>query len=387
MTVVILAPHLEYPPRNGGDIYIERLGKYLSRPRDEVVILAVRTLTYYANGIMIRQEQYQNSFRSKTWSAIRAVAMGSHYLSEKFLTPTYRAKVFDVISNYPNSLVVCSYILTAKLLDKSQGPAVILTQNDEISWFQNLRRFSKNPFQKLTAFFSERWVTRFLREHEQDYIYAHITESDYAGYKQLIPKHRALVVPAGVDIEPLPLTPAWDGKTRLLFCGSLSVKMNYDALIFFKERFWRLIKNQMGEQVEMLVAGSLPTSAVQQLCREQQWKLHPDLPNEALREIFGQANFSVLPFPYTTGAKLKLLNSLAAGLPVMATTNMNTLPEQDFLPNLYSDDPQTWLEHLKKFSQDSLRPESRASCQKYASRYGWETVVGKMDKDLEQMRL
>ena len=180
MTVILLAPHLEYPLRMGMDIYAERLGRYLSNCRGEVVILGARTLTTYENGAMLRQELFENSLRTKNWSAVRTILKGSHYYVEKFLTPAYRAKAVEVISNHPDSLLMCSYIVSASLLSKRDvsRPIVILTLIDEIAWFQQQRHFYSNPLQKLTAYLSERWVRRFLREHASDFVYAHITEED-----------------------------------------------------------------------------------------------------------------------------------------------------------------------------------------------------------------
>lgn len=137
----------------------------------------------------------------------------------------------------------------------------------------------------------------------------------------------------------------------------------------------------------MAVAGSQPAARIRQLCREQGWSLHPDLADEDLKALLVNSNFSILPFSYTTGAKLKLLASLAVGLPVMATANMNLLPGQDFPPNLYSDNPQDWLAHLTHSAQKSLLPETRTACQKFAARYAWQNIAERMNSDLENFGL
>ena len=387
MSAILLAPHLEYPPRHGADIYAERLGCYLSIQRGEVLILGASTLTYYENGSMLRQETYPNAMRSKNEAVLRALMKGGNYLAEKFLTPGFRLKAAEILAAHPNSLIVCSYILTASLLTKGAGPnpIVVLSHNDDVAWFRHLHQSSKNPLQKLAAWFSERWVERFLHEHAGQFVFAHISAADYAGYQHILPDQRAIIVPAGVDIEPLPTTLAWDGITRLFFFGSLSANLNYAALAFFRERFWPVIQPGLAGSVEVWVAGSRPSPAVQHLCRKQNWPLYPDLSDEDLRMLFSKANFSILPFPYTTGAKLKLLQSLAAGLPVLGTTNMVCLPGQDFPPNLYSDDPQDWLAHLRQFAQAGLQPAARQACQQFAAHYQWKSIAAKMDEELRQM--
>lgn len=390
MTVLLLAPHLRYPLRMGMDLYAEGLGRHLSASRGEVVILGENSLTTYQQGEMQRQEFYSNRMRRKPSAALRTLFFGSHYYLEKFLTPAYRARAAQLISQHPAALVICSYIVSASLLQNrtAHPTTVVLTHNDEIAWFRQ-QRGSRNPIQKLTALRSARWVRRFLQRHAGEYIFAHISPQDAAGYREVIPGQRALILPAGVDLDLQPQTPAAvsDGRLRLLFCGALSVKINQDALLFFRQQYWPLIKGGLGEQVEITVAGSQPGRTITKLCAEEGWKLRADLPDDELQACYRQSMFSILPFPYTTGAKLKLLHSLAAGLPVMATANMKSMPDQDFLPNLYADDPQAWLKHLESYSRAGLPPETPAICQSFASRYRWQTIVEQFDRDLTELCL
>lgn len=381
--IILLAPHLEYPPRNGGDIYIERLGCHLSAHRGSVFILGVNTLTRYEMGANISQNYFSNNLRTKPWAAIRTSAFKSHYLIEKFLTNTYRQKARELVLENPEAVIIYSLILSASL-ELTTKPAIIITQNDEITWFQNQFRFSNNPLQKLTARISENWTKKFLQKHTKDFVYAHITESDYQSYKHWIPEHDGFVVPAGVYITKLSNDMPWDGIVRLLFVGSLSVKTNYDALAYFQNRFWPVLKDEFKDKIEMTVLGSKPSAGVRQLCQREHWQLLPDASEEELQTQYGRATFAILPFLYTTGAKLKLLNALAAGLPVLATTNMKILPRQGFAPNLYSDEPQEWRSHLKKFMQQGISPELRTDCQAYVARYSWENIAAYMDKELRK---
>jgi len=381
---IILAPHLEYPLRNGADIYVEKISRYLSIGCGQVSLLGTNTLTNYENGTQVAQEHYENSIRSKYWAAMRTLVFRTNYLAEKFLTPAFKTQAEVLMAQRPNDLLICSLTVTASFLKKNgtSCPIIILTENDEVAWFRNQRRHSHNPLQKLSALFSEQWSVRFLRQHAQEYIYIHITEADQVGYEQIMPGHRCFVVPAGVNIENFSNNMPWDGIIRLLFVGSLSVKMSYDALFFFQKRFWPVLKDEFGENIEMTVLGSRPSMGVRQLCRREKWKLLADASEEKLYTQYGRATFAVLPFPYTTGAKLKLLSALAVGLPVLCTTNMKILPGQEFAPNLYSDEPREWRDHLNTFNLTGITSEQRASCQHYASQYSWEIIAADMARKL-----
>lgn len=383
--MIFLAPHLVYPPRHGADIYVERLARHLSQFRGQTHLLGASELLIYHEGNLVDQQPYPGGFRAKSSAALRTLARGSHYYVEKFLTPAFRTRAAHLLTQHPTNPVICSYLATASLLQDLpwRGASLTLTQNDEIAWFSHQVRSFKNPLQKAVAWLSARWVKKFLRQHGATLTLAHITEADQAAYETYCPGHRSLLVPAGVDIAPLlPLTLP-DGTIRLVFAGSLSMRMNADALQFFKDRFWPVLSTLPG--IEMTVMGSAPLPEIRALCLASGWQLLPDLPDDAFRAALSRAHFSVLPFPYTTGAKLKLLTSLAAGVPVLATPNMNILPGQNFSPNLYADDPQAWQNHLQRYAQGVDEP-TRAACYRYASQYSWEAIARKLSQDFPSPR-
>lgn len=374
--MIFLAPHLIYPPRHGGDIYVERLACHISQFCGETHLLGANDLLTYRNGQLIKQQYYSRGFRSKTVAALRVLAYGSHYYIEKFITPDFKSLTAQLLAEHPSESIVCSYLATTSLLQSLnwQGKSMTLTQNDEITWFEHQFNTLKNPLERMVARLSERWILNFLRKQGMKLTLAHITLEDCLSYENYLPGHQSLIIPAGVDVAPLMPVTENDGKIHLTFAGSLSTHMNHDALQFFRDYFWDLFTTQL-PNLEMTVLGSAPSPRVEKLCRKSGWLLLPNLPDKEFRAALTQADFSVLPFPYTTGAKLKLLTSLAAGVPVLATTNMNILPGQNFTPNLYSDEPSVWLTHLKNFAVQGIGDSARQDCYEYACQYSWETIT------------
>ena len=384
--IVLLAPHLKFPLHNGGDIYIDKLGCHLSLYRKPVFIVGTNMVVQYEKGTIVKSSNFFNDLRTKKWAALRTLIFKSHYLSERYLTNAYCQKARELVQENPEALVIYSLISTASL-DLKKVPTIIITQNDEIAWFEDQYLFSVNPLQKLTAQISKKWIIEFLNHHARKFLFVHITENDYESYQRWMPGHSGFVVPAGVDIPKLSSNFSLDGNLRLLFVGSLGVKMNYDALIFFQKRFWPVLKQEFSEKIEIIVLGSRPSKQVRRLCQREGWQLFPDASDEELQLQYNRASFAILPFPYTSGVKLKLLNSLAVGLPVLATTNMCMMPHQEFFPNLYSDDPLKWRDHLRCFNTKDITLEQRNNCQKFASQYTWEKIAANMDRKLRELQM
>lgn len=380
---LVLAPHLEYPVRNGGDILIDKKWSRLSEYVPFVDIIGKDTITRYENGRLVKSVHYANTYVSKTLAAFNTLTKRSHYLLEKNLTRRFVEQARLYLAKPEYKTVVCSFIWTAAVV--TEAPEIegrlycVETHNDEIEWFKNLRRSSTNPLAKLTAYFSESWAWTFLNKHGSDFVYFHVSRADQEGYLNRFPGHRSYVVPIGVDEVPCELP--WQeglappGKVRLLFVGSLGVKINLDAIEFFKECFYPLLKARLGGDLEVLVVGSSPSDKVSRLCRDMGWMLYSDVSDEELTRLYRTSTFSILPFRYTTGSKLKLLHSLANGVPYLATLALRDQIEEVMYPCLISSEPEEWLHHIQKVRVKGITKGDRVALMDHARKHSWASVA------------
>ena len=81
------------------------------------------------------------------------------------------------------------------------------------------------------------------------------------------------------------------------------------CLDYFAKQYAPALRERFGDALSVNVVGSSPSRQVQALCEQQGWALHPDVTEEEMDRHFRSATFSLLPFAYATGAKLKLLKS------------------------------------------------------------------------------
>jgi hypothetical protein len=380
---LVLAPHLEYPVRAGGDILIDKKWSRLSEYVPFVDIIGKDTITRYENGRLVERVHFANIYVSKTLAAFNTLTKRSHYLLEKHLTPRFAEQAHLYLARPEYKTVVCSFIWTAAVV--TQVPEIegrvycVETHNDEIEWFEHLRRSSTNPLAKLTAYFSERWARTFLNRRGSDFVFFYLSRADQEGYSKRFPGLRGYIVPIGVDEVSckLPwqedLTPS--GKVRLLFVGLLSAKINLDAIEFFKEDFYPLLKTELGGDLEILVVESNPSDKVSRLCRDTGWTLYPDVSDEELRRLYRTSTFSILPFRYTTGSKLKLLHSLANGVPYLATLALRGQVEKVMYPCLISSDPEEWLHHIQEVRIKRITNDDRTALMDHARKYSWASVA------------
>lgn len=386
--ILVLAPHLLYPLRNGGDLGVAEHWGPLSRYVPYVLILGADTLTRYEGGKIVQQTDFQNKFRDTKIAGVRALAKRSHYLIEKFLTPEYREQAAQYLADPAFENVVCSHLWSTTLLKFTGRDRFVIIQshNDDFQWFQHLATHASNAPARLTALASKGWTQRFMKNQALDFWFFHCTERDQAGYATVSPEHRSFVMPVGVDIPPQgPTQRSNDHKLHLIFTGSLSVTMNFDALCTFRDQFLPALKTAFGNALDITVLGSNPTNAVRDLCDEQGWWMYANVSEEELMYHYHQATFSILPFGYATGSKLKLLKSLSFGVPFLSTTHASpgAMPK---LPHcVFSDTPEDWVKAAQATLSQGIAHKEREALMDYAQQFSWRALAERMFVQLKSL--
>ncbi len=380
---LVVAPHLEYPIRSGADILIDRKYAYFSEHVPFVDLIGKEVVIRYRNGKPVQSTPYKNVYVGKATAAAATLYERSHYLLEKFVTKDFVETVRPYFSDPGYGMVVFSFVWAADIvrrLPKVDGRLYCVeTHNDEFKWFEDIRKSSINPLAKLTAYSSERWARSFVDEYGSNFLFLHVSEADQRGFSRRFPAHRSCVVPTGVEVVPdgsfRQENPGTAEKTRLIFVGSLGVKINLDALNTFKERFYPVLEEELGEDLEVLIVGSNPSRRVTKLCRKMGWKLYPNVSDQELRNLYSVSTFSILPFGYTTGSKLKLLDSLVHGVPYLATLSLRDQTEEVIYPCLVSDDPEEWSERVREVRRRGMTDEERALLKDYAQKHSWKSIA------------
>lgn len=389
---LVLAPHLRYPLRNGGDILMENLALSISSFVPHVILVAANVVRKYVDGELIEERGFSNEHRSKRLASIETLILNGHYLQKKFNTKRYVFEATQYLEDSNYKSVLFSYISTSDILrhvtiNFSQF-YMICPQNDEFKWFEDIRKSTTNTLVRFVAKQSISWLNRWFKRFQHEFLLLHVTTADKVGIDRYFPDHHSLPISIGADSNDLnkSVVPKRESSViKLVFLGSLGSQMNFDALVHFSTAFYSTLLLVFGNDLSICIIGSNPTLQVQQLCQKLDWQLYPDVDDETLTQHLQEADFSIMPFAYATGAKLKLLKTLAYGLPFLATTAMSS--QLDDLPTLclLSDDPQEWAIHLQTVMDRGGVPfEARKEIQGYARQFSWDTIATKLYSSLQQ---
>jgi glycosyltransferase involved in cell wall biosynthesis len=124
------------------------------------------------------------------------------------------------------------------------------------------------------------------------------------------------VVPNGVDSErfrPSPLP----SDHRVVFTGALHTLPNREGILWFCSEIWPRIRVQVPD-ARLDIVGSRPPRNIASLDQLDGVTVHADVPD--VPPFLTRARVAVVPLRIGSGSRIKVLEALAAGRPVVGTT-------------------------------------------------------------------
>lgn len=379
LKLLTVAPSTSHPPMIGDAKRIHRLSRgFLMNGVENVYVGKNFIYRGDDNIVQVRAQQFREWPRSVT--GILAVLQRGHYNEVKHCTRRWLNFVKPFLADPTYDAVYCHFVFTYPLLSAllKGRPLVIDTHNSEWEWYDSFASATRNPLIKRVCRFSKQRATAVMRLIPSGTIMAHVSEADAAVYREVRPDLTHLVVPNGGDVIPRAKTPDYTlPQKTLLFFASLHGKMSLDALQHMAHKFWPVVKHQ----ARMLVAGAHPSPAIRQLCQQHGWQLKQDLTEEQVDEVFASAHFSVLPFTYGAGSKLKFFDACLRGVPVLSTAAGAC--GQASLPRFVtvSDDPQVWLQRIQH--TNGLDHDWQVQVATFGEEYNWKAIAARVIPHLQ----
>ncbi len=166
-----------------------------------------------------------------------------------------------------------------------------------------------------------RWEAQKLHRAERHYcpqfaLNVVVSPEDGDNLASLAPDLETRVVPNGVDTEYFAPRPDPGGKT-LLFCGGLDWYPNGDAMVHFFDAIWPRLTRLLPD-VRIFVVGRKPPKWLQQLGGSDP-RVHVTGFVDDVRPYFREATVYICPIRVGGGTRLKILDALAMGMPLIAT--------------------------------------------------------------------
>lgn len=197
------------------------------------------------------------------------------------------------------------------------------------------------------------------------------------------PRLRIEIVENGVDAARFRTASSTSKRNSLLFVGSMDYHANKDAVLSFAANAWAAIHKTHPDLVFKIV-GRNPDAEVLALSKIDGIEVTGSVPD--VLPYYGEALAALVPLRVGGGTRLKILEAMAAGLPVISTTlGAEGLDGRNGEHLLVADTPIAMLEAVTALRRDAgLAARITSAASELVSRtYDWP-IIGRNLADLHQ---
>ena len=235
----------------------------------------------------------------------------------------------------------------------------------------------RSVYARRTAHLLRRVEREFLRLGDAHTV---CSERERDVLSALEPNARVEVIENGVDVAYFSETMRLPGGPRhsLVYVGRMDYHANVDAVVSFAREVWPEVRRKRPE-VQFVIVGARPKPEVLALASQPGVTVTGTV--EDLRPYYREALAAVVPLRVGGGTRLKILEAMAAGTPVISTPlgaeGLGVTPGQELV---LADTPATMAEAVAGLHEDS--PEWRRLSENgkrlVLSRYDWPVIGEKL---------
>jgi glycosyltransferase involved in cell wall biosynthesis len=283
---------------------------------------------------------------------------------------------FDVVQVEHSSLDI--YLDHVKF---QADPATVLTLHN-IDYIRNERVLQNTPVgpAKLYHWFNQRrfkaWELTAIRRYDR--VIA-MSDVDRQILLDDLPGLPVSVVPNGVDARVIGFQPAAEVSETVIFVASMDSEANHDGAMFFLREIWPLVRQARPAAVLKLV-GRGPNAELQ-----AQHNGRDVIVTGKVADVLGyyrEAAVAIVPLRSGGGTRLKILEAMAAGAPVVSTTvGAEGLDVNDGRDILIADEPQAFAAAVLRLLSDlpQRRTLQEAARRLVETRYDWALIGQQQD--------
>lgn len=390
--ILFLSRWCPYPANNGSKIRIFNAIRQLSRWHDVALLTFGDAAEVADASIVPALERYCSSvrifpFRDYRPTSARALR-GLFSPRPRYLVDTrseeLEAAIRENLDRFRPEVIVASQLHMAPYVDSERGVPAILEEL-ELATFHEAVGQAGFPIGRARAALSWLKLAAYARGALPEFAACTVVSAPELDLlRRVAPGYdRASVIPNAVDLS------AYDGEfgepraNSLVFSGALTYEANHDALRYFLSEIYPLIQRAI-PSVSLTVTGTAGTLESWSLPRHAGVQLVGRVPD--VRPTIAGSWASVVPLRRGGGTRLKILEALAMGTPVVSTRKgAEGLDVTDGEDILLADDPRGYAAKAVQLLQSSELRRRLASAGKVLVRekYDWSRVGGELNHLVE----
>ncbi|MFC2165106.1 glycosyltransferase family 4 protein [Acidobacteriota bacterium] len=309
------------------------------------------------------------------------------YRVHKFRSQDFYHKVVHLLEKKDYDIIWCNFLNMLFYLEPRfvQNSHVILDMHneDELVW----KMYGENSALFLKKLFAQKNIAnirrfRLMKQRLFDLVLS-VSERDRQFTQSWLSEDVALeVVNNGVDIDYYRGTKdqaEGSSAKNILFCGSMDIAMNQEAVKKFVSRVFPRVKKDI-EGAKFWIVGRYPPRSILKLSNDS---IAVTGNVNDVRPYYAKAAVAVAPFEFGGGTKLKILEALASKVPMVSTSlGAQGLDVRDGEHLIIRDDWNSFGDALVMlFKDENLRKKLAANGYSLIEKnYSWEAIMEDFQK-------
>ncbi|WNM63982.1 TIGR03087 family PEP-CTERM/XrtA system glycosyltransferase [Candidatus Nitrospira neomarina] len=396
MNILFVCHRFPYPPNRGGKIRPFHMIKHLSDKHRVVVATLAETHQELEQGSEIRQycaeviaEVVPPSLR---WvQAFGALPTRTPSSAAYFWSPRLFQRIREVSESIKFDMVLVHCAFVAPYVSELPGCFKVLDFGDidSMKWtdYATWRAFPLNLGYALEA----KKLRSFEQEMAKRFDHCLVTTTgEWKEYDNLKVPTPCGVIPNGVDTSYFSMKNGNEPIARdatIVFLGRMDYFPNVDGALFFAEEVFPIIQKEL-PHAQFLVVGADPAKSIRKLGELPNVTVTGTVPD--VRPFLRNATLTVAPLRIARGTQNKILESIAMGLPVVATPQAARGIQAKEDEHLFvSATPEDFAHRvIQLLKNPSLRVRLANAAKKQIQKtHSWDSSMKSLDKLIETKKL
>jgi glycosyltransferase involved in cell wall biosynthesis len=266
-----------------------------------------------------------------------------------------------------------------------RSPRLVIAHNvDSLIW---QRYYENEPNLLKKAFLEQQW--RKFRRYEQDAFrratrVVAVSVEDAQQIRSEFGQPAVDVVDNGIDRAYFEQAAGQRDPWRILFLGALDWRPNLDAVGLLLERIFPEVLAQEPRARLVLVGRHPPEALAHRIATMPQAELHADVAD--VRPFLAECGVMAVPLRIGGGSRLKILEALACGLPVVSTRvgaeGLNLQAGGDYVQAEETEMAAALVEAIRK--PETAREQAQRGRRVVLENYDWGVLAKKLEASWEK---
>lgn len=394
MKVLFVSAWFPSPPDNGSRIRVYSLMKAISRKHEVYLVSLMQEDSREENAEKLNDFCEVLSLHDVRWFSPKGIKplLGLFSRRPRSAVCTYDSTIHkaveDAVDKVSPDVIVVSTLGAVEYVNRGFGiPMVLEEHNCEYAVIRRSAGRISGKLRKLRYDLAwmkfARWEGRMCRQFDA---VAMVSKEDRRMILEVAPTLPDVrVIPNGVDAGHYDPTSWCPQGSTLLYNGALTYSANFDAVQYYADSIYPVLRDRLPD-AKLLITGRADGVDVTGIA---------DCPGIELigyvndiRDVLRKTAACVVPLREGGGSRLKILEAMAAGVPVVSTSmgaeGISASPGEHLLiANTPRDLSDAIVRLLSDRSlADSLRSSARKLVEQY---YGWDSIGAQFTDMLEEV--